>query len=296
MILSHGESNARGVAVCIKKNSQLLIQNIEICQAGRYIIFDVEENGEIITCAGIYAPNKDDPSFFKSIEKTLEKRHENKLIIGDFNTTLDVEKDRKNTYNNNEKTKEEIINIMDHFSLKEIWRERFPDKLEYSWFKRGNILKASRIDYALISAGIDQKVENCTYVGATHTDHRALLVVIDLNYVERGKGFWKFNNLLLSDKNYVTLMNQKLSTHINSGTDNINTWENLKKMIKRETKKYTRNKVSDNKLIIAQLTEKRNIMLESLPLNKEEDNILEQTTQELEEKTRRKNKRNYVQK
>ena len=43
---------------------------------------------------------------------------------------------------------------MEQYSLKDVWRDRYPESKEYSWIKRNvNLEKASRIDFALVSAG-----------------------------------------------------------------------------------------------------------------------------------------------
>ena len=58
VIMNHGESNARGIAIFIKVGSKLTLTNIVMDDEGRFIIFDVEENDIQTTCAAIYAPNK----------------------------------------------------------------------------------------------------------------------------------------------------------------------------------------------------------------------------------------------
>ena len=70
-----------------------------------------------------------------------------------------------------------------------IWRIRNPGKQEFSWFKRGDLYKASRIDLALVSGGLDQNVEMVQYLSSIKTDHRALYLVVDLQVSERGSGF-----------------------------------------------------------------------------------------------------------
>ena len=289
IIMSHGESNARGVALCTKRETKLVLKNIEICNNGRYIIADIEENDVTVTCAAIYAPNKDCPAFFTGIAEVLRQRGEHKIIIGDFNVVLDISKDRLNTYNNNEKAKEEIDNIMSEFCLKETWRERNPDKREFSWKKSvmgGDGTKASRIDYALISAGLDQKVENILYVNATHTDHRAMFVVIDINYIERGTGYWKLNTLLLTNKEYIKLINEEIDKTLKTTTQKCPSekWEKIKERVKKMSQQFSRNRTSEDKLIIAELSEIVNEMQSRLPLTQEENNLLENTQKDLEEK------------
>ena len=82
----------------------------------------------------------------------LRERSEHKILIGDFNLTLDVDLDRYNTYCNNNRSKEELENLIEQFQLIDVWRSRNPDKREYSWMKNTMAeSKASRIDFALAS-------------------------------------------------------------------------------------------------------------------------------------------------
>ena len=290
VIFSHGETNARGIAMFIRKNPKFIVEDIERDKAGRYIIFNIEENREKVSCVAIYAPNQDRPEFFKDIAKRLQNRREKKLIVGDFNVVLDVEKDRLNTYYNNQKAKEEILNLMDEYMLTEIWRDRNPESKMFSWTNKRSIddprVRASRIDYALISYGLDQNVEHCTYVSSTHTDHRAYLIVVDLNPIERGTGFWKFNSSLLRDKDFLHQMGRKLEEIVVEceSMDPKETWERIKTKVKVESQKYSRNKSQDDQLIIAQLSEVINEMEDRMPLPKEENGILEQSRIDLEEK------------
>ena len=290
VIMSHGESNARGVSVFIKKNTNLIIQNIKCDLEGRYIIFDVEENTEKVTCVGLYAPNRDSPEFFRKLSEMLGKRNERKVILGDFNLVLDVELDRKNTYQNNSRAKEEVLNIMDQFSLVDIWRQRAGDKREFSWFKGTD--KASRIDFALVSAGLDQKVENCMYLYAPKTDHRAMILVVDVNRIERGTGYWKLNVMLLTDIEYVNFMNCKISETLESSANlnAIEQWENLKKAIRKYSQGYSRQKAQESKIIESQLREKVNEFQLAFPLNQRENSIYEDTRLDLEEKLEQKAK------
>ena len=283
---SHGTTAARGIAVFVVRNPQFKILNVDRDKDGRTIIFDIEENDQYITIAAVYAPNQDRPEYFSTIEKKLETRHENKIIIGDFNLTLDVEKDRKNTYYNNNKATEVVTDMMDQYNLRDIWRQQNSDKREYSWFKRGEIQKASRIDLALVSAGADQLVEMVQYISSIKTDHRALYMVLNSLKFERGVGFWKFNNSYLRDPIFVKQMNNELENtkilcHHKNPAD---TWETIKTRIGKIAWKYAKEKVSEDKLIIAQLSERVNEYESRFLLNKEEDNLLLETKSELEEK------------
>ena len=285
IIFSHGERNSRGVAVLMTKQMYNQSKNIEVDKEGRYVIFDLESNLQNISIAAIYAPNKDTPDYFCKINKLLENRSEHKIIIGDFNLTLDVEMDRLNTYCNNNKAKDEVENIMDHYSLREVWRTQNEEKREYSWIKRGTELKASRIDYALVSSGLDQKAKSCMYIPGIQSDHRAIYLLIDMDSSERGCGYWKFNNILLQNQEFLETMNIEIDKTMNLTQDDnpLIRWEKLKKRIKKITIEFSRKKTSEEKIVIANLSEKVNEYETRLPLNKNEDELLQKTKVDLEE-------------
>ena len=263
------------------------IHNVHTQGDGRVETLDVEENGQYVTTLGIYAPNQDSPTFFTGLETIMKERSENKIIIGDFNLTLNVDNDRCQTYHNNQKAKEKLEDIMDQFCLKDVWRCQHPTERQYSWFKRGDIQKASRIDFMLITAGLDQKAKNVEYIPGYQTDHRALYAVIDMMYTERGSGYWKFNNRLLQDQEYLKLINHEIDeTMKNQKSTPLETWEWIKKRIKDKTVQYSKQKVSEDKLVIAQLTEKVNDLEIKFPLSEQEQMSLENSKIELEEKLR----------
>ena len=286
IIFNHGTSNSKGIMVLLPKGMKKQINNVYKCTNGRKIIFDLMENQYKITIAAIYAPNTDDPGFFKELRKTLSERGENKIIVGDFNLTMDIEMDRKDTYHNNNKAKTEIEDMADEFCLKDTWRIQNPEKREYSWFKSGNIRKASRIDFALVTGGLDQKIKEALYLPSIMSDHRAFYMVIEVNMFERGSGYWKFNTKYLQDKDFLQHMNNELDCTINSISQKnpLEKWEIIKQRIKKIATDYSRMKTSEDKLIIGELSEIVNDYQANFPLNKEETILLENTKLDLDEK------------
>ena len=285
IVFSHGTNMVRGIAIFIKKGLEHSISNVDTDQDGRLVIINIEINNIIATLVALYAPNVDNPKFFRTVGQMLRNRSEHKILIGDFNLTLDVDLDRLNTYCNNEKAKTEVENIMDEYSLKDIWRERNSELREYSWIKKGSYpMKASRIDYALISGGLDQYTQMVYYVSSIFTDHRAVYVVVEVDNLERGRGFWKLNTGLLQNKEYVELINSEVGKLISNSQSQKphERWEDIKSMVKELTVKFARKQSSENKLIISQLSERVNYYESQLPLTREEDNLLCETKQELE--------------
>ena len=287
-IYAHGTSASKGVAIFTSKGIYKKCVNTIKDIQGRYIIFDLVEDEHIATFVAIYAPNQDDPQFYIEIAKELRNRQEHKIIVGDFNLTLDVELDRLNTYCNNNKARDEVLGMMEEFNLKDIWRVRNPEKREYSWIKntqRSVERKASRIDFVLISSGLDQKVEMIMYLSSIQTDHRATYIVVEFEPNERGAGYWKMNTSILHNADFLKLMEEELRSSINSSINKKPTelWEILKERIKKTTQRFTRENKSKEKLIIGQLSEKVNEYEERLPLQEDEDKLYMDTKAELEE-------------
>ena len=288
VIFSHGTTSARGIAVFMSKNIFTEVRNIYKDIDGRVIIFDIQEGDYLVTIAAIYAPSIDSLNFFVELQEVLRQRSEHKIVVGDFNLALDVELDRENTYCNNNKAMAKVIDLMDEFSLRDTWRVQNGEKREFSWRKGKEWpIKASRIDFALCSGGLDQKVKLIMYTSSVKTDHRAIYLCIELDSFERGTGYWKFNNTLLRDKVFVQFMNKEIELSIQASKHKnpSDKWEIVKKRIKSAAIQFSRGKTREDKVVIGNLTEIVDEYESRMPLNKNEDEILQKTKMDLEEKT-----------
>jgi hypothetical protein len=66
--------------------------------------------------------------------------------------------------------------------------------------------KQSWLDYFLISSDLEGFIK-CSEIGLSYrSDHSPVSVSFQFHNQERGRGTWKFNNSLLYDPDYVTLM------------------------------------------------------------------------------------------
>ena len=286
IIFSHGKNDARGVCVMFHRNLNYRVFKTKCETSGRYIILEVKIDDIILVVANVYAPNRDTPSFFTEIAAELRNFGENKIIVGDLNLTLDVHLDRLNTYQNNNNSKQVLEKCMEEFYLRDIWRDRNEDVRAYTWFKstRGEETKASRLDYALIEAGLD--VENITFFPASFTDHRAIFVTIKtIHGIDRGKGYWKFNNTLLKNIEFVNCINNKISQELSDleAQDPVNKWVQLKIKIAKHCQNFARKNKAEETVAISQLLEKIDDMQQNFPLNSSENELYQKTKTDLEE-------------
>lgn len=76
---------------------------------------------------------------------------------------------------------------------------------------KGDILYR-RLDYLLISDHLQPLVKNTDIIVAPSTDHSAVVLSFShLSQESKGPSFWKLNNSLLKDKEYVDLIQSVIS-------------------------------------------------------------------------------------
>ena len=119
----------RGILVLIKKQTGITIGNILDHEDKNIMIISVMTSAnETIDIAAIYGPSHDDdPSFFQEVYDTLERRgNKNRIIIGDWNATLNRETDEHGYATNRHKKVRELLNIWQEnelmFDIHSFWQ------------------------------------------------------------------------------------------------------------------------------------------------------------------------------
>lgn len=117
-------STKAGVGILFNNNFELQIMKNYIYLSGLYIICDLMANRKLLTLVNVYPPNDDDPNFFKTLADHMEDFQKDEIIIGgDFNTVLDVQKDKKGglpkTHNVARRTDNEFFQLGNDTSLDE---------------------------------------------------------------------------------------------------------------------------------------------------------------------------------
>lgn len=133
------KSNSRGVAILFNNNFEFKINKICKDSSGNLLILDIIVQEINILLINIYGPNLDTPDFYSNLSLKLEELHDDQHIIlgGDFNLIMNMELDSKNYKNlNNKKARQEVIQLIDQFNLKDIFRQNNSEKTEYTWRKK----------------------------------------------------------------------------------------------------------------------------------------------------------------
>ena len=117
---------------------------------------------------------------------------------------------------------------MEMFDLIDIQRIRHPKLRKFTYESKSLRLK-SRIDFFLIAKGLTVNIKRIA------PDHNAISISLTLpNKCPRGPGFWKFNNTLLKDPQYI----DKIHYTYGHLTDRRLFWEMIKMEIRSATITY----------------------------------------------------------
>ena len=103
--------------------------------------------------AALYAPNEKDIKFFETLfEAELETDIDHTLYAGDWNVSLSQQMDTHGYLHENNTQNRDCIRIkMIEHDLKDIWRDRNPQTINYTFMKKQakNVTKA-RLDFLLV--------------------------------------------------------------------------------------------------------------------------------------------------
>ena len=92
------------------------------------------------------------------------------------------------------------------FELLDIWRIRNPTASRFTWRQKTSVVQR-RLDYWLISEGLQDEIISAEIKASIKTDHSAITLSINgLNETERGPNFWKFNLNLVNESDYCELL------------------------------------------------------------------------------------------
>ena len=198
--------------------SEFEIINVEKDQNGRAIILDCKVSGSPFIIVNVYFPTKDNPvqqlEFFNYLKSIInEYIGSNLLVGGDFNICLNLKKDKKGGKQEKESQyAKELKCYMEQVDLIDIWRKRHPNLLHYSRreVSRSGLVQ-SRIDFWLVSAALEYQIDSANIKPGNNSDHSIISINVELLETQkRGKGFWKFNNDLLTDQNYIEIIRKTI--------------------------------------------------------------------------------------
>ena len=204
-IFAYGDSNTRGVGILLSKRIAGKIQEIVCDIHGHYLLAKVILNEYTYTICNIYAPNEDSPDYFNEIFEKIKNLDSIFTVIGgDFNVALNPLLDHSNPVWHNVNTWNCIKDWIESENWCDIWRFQHQEEKRFTWVKTRPNICWSRIDYWLVSANLVNSTIGTDILPCVHSDHSAIELSIATVEEERGPGYWKFNDTLLNDEDFIT--------------------------------------------------------------------------------------------
>ena len=136
--------------------------------------------------------------------------------------------------------RQKIGDIIETYDLTDIWRDKHPGLMQYTWHSSHKPPIFCRLDYFLISKNISNIVISCEDKTSYKSDHSIVTLSIDLNECKRGPGYFKLNNSLILDTEYQQQIKENINNIaiINNDANPNTLWEIIKGTIRNETIKY----------------------------------------------------------
>lgn len=261
IIFSYGSSSARGVALLISRKMKCDIQKIVQDPEGRFLLVEITLDNIKIVCTVIYAPNVDDSQFFAKIFNLAEEMEGRKIFAGDFNTVLSLKYDLHGGKGySHPKTTEFLNEYISQNELIDIWILSHGEEFKSTFVRKESTIASlfmESIDYILIEASLVQYAQNVGILPAFASDHATPHVTFAIEFFPPGPGYWKFNNALLHDDEFIQEA-VKVITDILSDTtlDLFDRWELMKFSVKQTALKRSINKARSQRGKLDALTKK----------------------------------------
>jgi exonuclease III len=246
VVFSEGTCRSKGQLVLIRKHFKYEWSAEIVTQ--RVIVIRVKTDlGEVCVC-NAYAPcaSPDLDSFFTEITDTLSNiEHDQIIVCGDFNAVLNNDLDIISGEKHADKTVQLFNNFVDNCGLSDTWRLFNPNDRDFTWSRKINgMFVARRLDYILTSDDIVDNICECNIASIPQTDHRCVYIQLSCCNTERGPGYWKMNNALLKEENFLNLINTTIEDSLAEETvankpDDFK-WEFLKLRIKEAAIQYSK--------------------------------------------------------
>ena len=193
IILSHGNSNSRGVAILLKKGIDCTIHSKTLDPQGRYIILKADIADHKYNLINIYAPNRDNDiaNFFEKLRKTLIEEHldaDEKVIVGgDFNCPMNPFLDKKGGSSAPRKIAIASIEcFQEEFDLVDIWHVKNPDIKSFNWCQHSPQIFC-RLDYWFISNNLQDWIKSTDIIPVLRTDHSPIMLIGE---ILKRIGYW----------------------------------------------------------------------------------------------------------
>ena len=211
-IWSYGTGHSKGVCIMVC-NPNINILKFHTDFDGRVAYIDFTLNNEInYRLINIYTPTNtvDRNEFFTSIIPHLVVA-KNLILTGDFNFIFKPKLDKIGGNENFGTSGSKIFqNIINTHKLIDTYRHLYPQTRNVTWMRKTSL---NNFNYKYIGSRLDRFYINKHFIDAlrdtynlpcTHSDHDFVVLKLNIDIgLTYGKSYWKFNDSLLDDNDFV---------------------------------------------------------------------------------------------
>ena len=258
--------------ILVNPNLELKVEKCITDKNGRYILLGLIVDESHIVLLNTYAPNdiNQQVTSFRSLQNLLaEFAQENIVVVGDFNCALtEMEEKGGNSTFKKARVIQEIERLMNLYDLSDIWCRRNPDIERCTWSNKSRKIQV-QLDFFLISKDLSSDVQSCSIVNSPESDHSAITLHLKSENLmqPKGPGFWKFNNSLLEDCEYVEKLREEIPLFKNKYSNASLKWDLIKTEIRGFTIKFSKIKAKRRRNEEHILQKKANQLLEQIEQN-----------------------------
>ena len=202
-------STDRGISILVKQSSGIVLDALTEVDSKNMLTFIAilpDQTKVFMIC--VYGPSVDRPAFWESV---LELYNDNncdyRMILGDFNVTLDHEVDSIDYLTDPHVKGRVPLNAMiDTGRLNDTFRDFHAEKCEYTWRTKSRD-KRSRLDYILTSPALSKVIKEVKIVHHVFdiSDHASMCCKFDITNAEGGKGVFRCRPNLHKNSTYQQL-------------------------------------------------------------------------------------------
>ena len=176
----------------------------------------------------------------------------NIICCGDFNSVMDpsidaIDADPKATPIH---TSCVLHSFAEESELVDVYRVHNPITRRVTHI-RGSYNTGKHLDYILLAGYFLNMVEEAEVLPKMFSDHNAISVMLQFNRNPEGKGYWKFQDALLANENYLNFIKQQIKQTVevnkNSTTPEV-LWDTVKCSIRESTCRFLKADKNNDKI------------------------------------------------
>lgn len=125
---------------------------------------------------------------------------------------------------NNPRARRVVLNFIEEDNLIDVWKVMNEEIKGSTWSRKKPVRKQATLEYFLINECCYHYITDTNIIPGYRLDHSAIVHKLKIQNNERGRGYWKFNNSLLKDLEYIKVVKDTITEvkNIYKGSENEN--------------------------------------------------------------------------